>query len=231
LTTIDLADHLAEVQRIVQAAHAQARAIVAESRREASEALRAAEQRGFAEGCARGEAAGFETGQTRALTEARERFDRESGSLRDALRAAVAAYDASKRELLLSARRDLLEFAITLAERIVKRMAELDRSAAAANLEAALQLVSDRTNLTVRVNPVDGESMRRFAETLVEGIVASSCLTVVDDPTVAAGGCVLSSPTLCVDADLETQAHEIARLLLGSRSPSPATTEVSPAGE
>lgn len=217
LTTIDLADHLAEAERIVQSARVEARAIVAEARREAAEALRGAEQRGFAEGSARGESAGFESGQARALAEARERFDRELSSLREALERTVAEFEASKRELLVSARHDVLEFAIALGGRVVKRVAATDRGVAAANLEEALRLVSERTDVTVRVNPIDAESLRRFAETLVVRITPSRHVAVVEDAEIAPGGCVLTTPSSRVDARIEAQLNEIIRLLLGDR--------------
>lgn len=211
LTTIDLADYLAEAERIMHGARVQARSIVVDARQDAANA----EAQGRAEGEVRGRVEGFEAGQAAGLAEAGERFDRELGSLQAAMGAAIVEFEAAKRNLLIAARHDVLEFAVALARRVVKRVVEIDRTAAAASLEEALRLVSGQSDVTVRVNPLDGESLRRFAAELAVRTAACPHLTLVDDPQVSPGGCILSTPTTRVNADIESQLDQIVRLLLG----------------
>jgi flagellar assembly protein FliH len=215
LTTVDLADHGTEAKRILEEARAAARAMIAQARRESIETLQAAQREGYAEGHAQGHAAGLEAGQGLALSQAKERFERELGALCEALEKLLAELEAGKRDLLIAARHDVLDFAVALARRIVKRVGQLDRGAAADNLEEALAIVAGWTDVTVRVSPADAESLRRFADDLVARVAASRRLTLVEDSSIAPGGCLVSTAETRIDARIESQIEDIARLLLG----------------
>ena len=217
LTTIDLADHLAEADKVIAEARAQAKAVITQARHDAEVALQAAKERGYADGHAKGTRSGFEAGQAQGLTEAHERFDREQATLRDTFGAIVAELNARKRDLMIEARHDALEFAVALARRVVKRVGELDRSAATANLQEALRLVSRKTDLTVRVNPCDAESMRTFAADLATRARDYEHVSVIEDESVAPGGCTVTAGGTEIDAGIDTQMEEIVRLLLGGQ--------------
>lgn len=219
LTTLDLADHLAEARKLVADARGEARDILAQARREAAVAFEAAKEKGHAAGFDQGRQAGLEAGLAQALEEARERFEGEIGHVRDTLTTLVTELEHRKRDLLIAARHDVLEFAVTLARRVARRVGELDRSAATANLEEALGLVSSKTDLTVRVNPLDGEAMRRFAEVQSQSLENLAHLRVVEDPEVTPGGCKVSTAATQIDAGIDTQMDEIVRLLLGGTHP------------
>ncbi|MCP4592554.1 MAG: hypothetical protein GY842_17615 [bacterium] len=215
LTTIDLADHLTEADRIIAEARDRARAILLQARRDAAAALVEAKRRGHAEGQAEGHREGFTAGQKQGLEEATDRFSREQATLGETFSAAATGLDGLKRDLLIEARHDSLEFAVSLARRVTKRIGELNRDAATANLEEALSLVSSKTDVTVRVNPIDAETLRRFAAGLADRASEWEHVRVIEDETVAPGGCRILSGTTEVDADLESQLSEIVRLLLG----------------
>ncbi|MCK4658726.1 MAG: hypothetical protein KAV82_04320 [Phycisphaerae bacterium] len=215
LTTIDLADHLAEAHKVVAEARAQARAIVTKAKHDIAIALQAAKEKGYADGHASGCAEGFQAGQAQGLTEAKNRFDREHAALGKTLEGIVTQLDARKVDLLIEARHDVLEFSVRLGQRVAKRIGELDRSAATANLEEALRLVSSKTDVAVCVNPADAETMRRFAEGLVKKVQSCEHIRVIEDESVAPGGCTVATGVTEIDAGIDTQMGEIVRLLLG----------------
>jgi flagellar assembly protein FliH len=214
-TTIDLADHLAEADKVVQAAREEAREFVNRARREAAAALKAARDDGYARGHAEGRRAGEEAGEAHALAEARQRFTDQHASLVEALGAALEELDARKRDLLIEARHHLLDFAIAVARRVVHRVGELHPEAAAANLEAALRLVSDRTDVAVRLNPADAAAIQQFGGELFERTRRIEHIAIVEDDSVAPGGCVVRAGDTQIDATIETQMDEMVRVLLG----------------
>lgn len=215
LTTIDLADHLAEADKIVAEARRQAQAITTQAKHDAHVALQDAKEKGYAVGNEKGHQEGFEAGKTRGWAEARERFTREQATLCSAFGAALTDLNARKRDLMIEARHDTLEFAVALACRAARRIGELNRSAAAANLEEALRLVSNKTDVTVRVNSIDVETMRRFADDLVARAGGCEHVRVIEDDSVIPGGCVVTTGGSEIDAGIDTQMNEIVRLLLG----------------
>jgi len=217
LTTIDLADHLAEAHKVVDEARSRARAITAEAKRAAAAALQTAKKEGYTTGHEKGYQEGFEEGQARGLKEARERFNREQTTLRNAFDATVTEFDTRKRDLLIEARHDVLEFAVALARRAAKRVGELDRTAATTNLEEALRLVADKTDVTVQVNPIDAETMRRFADDLTSRVGQCEHVNIIEEPSVAPGGCTVVAGGTEIDAGIDTQMDEIVRLLVGQR--------------
>lgn len=215
LTTIDLADHLAEAHKVVAEGRAQARAIVAQAKHDAAVALQNAKDKGHADGQTKGYRDGFEAGQAQALEEAQERFNREQATLRDSFGAVMEELNSRKRDLFIEAQHDALEFAVAIARQITKWVGEIDRSAATANLEQALRLVADKTDLTVRVNPIDAETMRRFAGELASRAREYEHMRIAEDESVAPGGCVVTTGGSKIDAGIDTQMNEIVRLLLG----------------
>ncbi len=215
LTTIDLADHLAEADKIVAEARRQARAITTQAKHDAHVALHDAKKKSYTIGHEKGHQEGVEAGKAQGLAEARERFAREQATLCNAFGAALTDLNACKRDLMIEARHDTLEFAVALACRVAKRVGELDRSAAAGNLEEALRLVSNKTDVTVRVNSIDAETMRRFADDLVARLEGCEHVRVIEDASTAPGGCVVNAGGTEIDARIESQMEEIVRLLLG----------------
>jgi flagellar assembly protein FliH len=219
LTTIDLADHLAEARKVVSEARTRAKGILAQARQEAVVALQTAKDKGHAEGKTEGHRAGFAAGQAQGLTEARTRFDREQATLRATLEKAVAEFDARKRDLLIEARHDVLALAVALAQRVVKRTAALDSAVATANLEEALRLAARKTDVVVHVHPRDSETMRCFAQDLSTRLAELQHVQVAEDPKLSPGDCVVTAGGTEIDARIETQLNEIVGLLLGGTRP------------
>jgi flagellar assembly protein FliH len=216
LCSLDLADHLAEARHVVAAARREAQGIVAKAKGESVRLREEARRLGHREGREQGHAEGFADGQAQGLAEATARFNREQADLATSMTSVIESIEQRKRDLLIEANRDVLEFAVAVASKVTRRVGEVDRQAARANVEEALRLVGEKTDLTMRVNPVDAETLRRFAADRAEQLGQQQHLRVVEDESLAPGGAVLTASGVEVDASIETQLEQITTLLLGA---------------
>ncbi|MCP4250804.1 MAG: hypothetical protein GY778_27515 [bacterium] len=215
LSTFDLADHMSEARVIVAAAREETRRILAEARRQSRTLKEEARRAGHEEGYEKGLSEGRSDGRAQALSDATQRFEAEHANLAATMQATVEAIENQKRDLMIAARRDVLSFAVALAGKVTGRIGELDRQAAVANVERALRLVADETDLRIRVHPVDAETMRQFTAGLSERLGQAGHVELTEDDTMAPGGAVVEAGGTRVDATIETQLEQIAGLLLG----------------
>jgi flagellar assembly protein FliH len=160
--------------------------------------LAALEREAFTKGYAQGERAGLEAGGKRAEAMLRRVAQtlEELGGLRQTL--------------IHETERQMVQLALTLARRVVHREVSLDPELAAALAHVALEKLGTTTPATIRLNPEDYTIVAQDGERW--GGVA---VTVVPDPSVARGGCLVESDFGCVDATVERQFDELSRALLG----------------
>lgn len=137
---------------------------------------------------------------------------------RAALEAAAARLEnvakelaAHKPSLYDEARRQVVELALSVVKKILGPLAEADAQAVLRVVEKALQQLSDREILTIRVHPDDLKSLVEAKPKILEAFDGIQKLTVLDDPSVKRGGCLVQTPTTEIDARLETQLQEIVR--------------------
>lgn len=217
LAAVDLSDHLAEAKGVIEAACRQAEQVTARAREEARIAVESARaeghEAGYREGRSAGEAAGQREAFERAMAEFRERHE---GAAR-AMAAAAATIESMKDDLRIAAERDVLDLALLIARKLTFEFGRVHREAATANLQRALALVDRRTDLSVRINPADRETLETFAASLGRTVKDGGHVRLVDDPAVAPGGCVVESGPTEVDATLETQLEQVVAVLAGDR--------------
>lgn len=224
VTTVTLADHMAEARAALERARAEAKQILDAARTEAMRLRQDAERKGFESGSARGyetglasgETAGREQGRQSAREEALQRYNEQCAHLVADFQRLVAEFSARKEELLQSTERSLLDFAVRLASKLTFAIGTLHRDAAVANVERAVQLVGATTDLTIHVHPDDLASIESFAKDSLERIADSRALKITADDSIAPGGCKLQTDAAEIDATLETQVNEIVNLLLGT---------------
>lgn len=217
LSTVDLADHLAEARAVVAAAKRRADAVVAAAHTNADEVLDEARRRGHESGYAEGMEKGTKDGHKAAFDAATKKFDAQHADLVADLGHAIGEIDRIKDDLRIAAERDVLDFAVTLATKITFTVGRLNREAAQENFRRALRRVANKTDLSVRVHPSDLESMKTFAPSVLKRAGDSPALCVEADDSLTPGGCVVRTGRTEVDASLDTQIDEMVSLLLGKR--------------
>ncbi|MGD2107910.1 MAG: FliH/SctL family protein [Phycisphaerae bacterium] len=217
LSTVDLADHLAEADAVMQHAHRQASRTLSRAQEEACRLGDKAKQQGYDVGFELGKKEGREAGHKQAYDEAMERFRKEQSEVVEAMRAAVTAIDTVKEDIGIAARRDMLEFAMSIARKLTFAIGESHTESARANLDRALRLVGSTSDLVIRANPQDITSLETFAESTLAHVTGADAVTLVPDEDVAPGGCKVVTERTRIDATLETQMDQIVRLVLGGR--------------
>jgi flagellar assembly protein FliH len=162
------------------------------------ERLAAIEREAFTKGYAQGERAGMEAGGKRA-----EAMLRRIGQT-------IEELGGLRQTLIQETEREMVQLALTLARRVVHREVTLDPELAAALAHVALERLGTTTPATIRLNPEDytvvaQDSARWGGQTV----------TVVPDPSISRGGCLVDSAFGSVDATIERQFDELSRALFG----------------
>ena len=179
-------------QALLHQARGEAEAIVARASREADGIREQARKEGFESGHAEG----------------RKRAEQAAQSV-ETVAADLARYKSS---LYQEARQQVVELALAVVNKILGPLGESDERAVVVRVvERALQFLSDREHLTIRVNPGDLKDIVEAKPRILEIFDGIERLTVVEDPSVKRGGCVLQTPTTEIDARLDTQLQEVVR--------------------
>jgi flagellar assembly protein FliH len=217
LSTVDLADHLAEADAAMDQAKRRVARTMVDAEQEARRLREEAQRQGHDAGYEQGHAEGVQAGYQAAHDEAMESFRQEHAQIVAAMQEAVTSIDAVKEDLAIAARRDLLDLALLIAKKLTFAIGDTCRESASENLGRALRLVGSQTDLLIRVHPKDLASMEKFAESALAHIRAAHTVKIVADESMAPGGCKVENERTSIDASLETQVSEIVSLLLGGR--------------
>jgi len=130
---------------------------------------------------------------------------------------AAKRWDAERQAMVNAAQQVLLETAVAMAERIVRRVPQVDASIVADQIAAAIEHVSRPSAVRITIHPED----RALVEAAMPGVVAAlgeaAHVALVDDATITRGGCVVRHGRGVVDATLETQLDRIVEAVLPKR--------------
>lgn len=173
-------------------------------------AAAAVERRGYDDGYAAGLAEGLAAGRAAASAE----IAAASARLEAATRSLAAAADELRRRqaLELAGLEDALaRTAVDLAAAIIGRELEVSASPGADALARALALVPAGCTAVARLHPSDVAALgdEPFAE-------APAALTLIADPAVEPGGCILEVGDSRIDAQLGPALDRVRTALLGT---------------
>lgn len=154
------------------------------------------EREAFTKGYAQGERAGADAAAARgdaALRQLAQTID-ELSNLRG--------------ELLQKTERQVVELALAIAGRVLRRELSIDRELLIAMAKVALERLGENTSATIRLNPDD------FAAIGAQGHLGDhDVVRVVADPLVSPGGCLVQSDFGLIDAGIDAQLGEMAQSL------------------
>ena len=171
----------------------------------------AEQRRGYDEGYAAGMAEGLAAGRAAAAAESVAALSRLEALGRSL---AAAADELRRRQALeLAGVEDALaRAAVDLASAIIGRELEVSASPGADALARALALVPAGCTAVARLHPSDAVSLE--ATPLPD---AAGALTVIADPAVEPGGCILEVGDSRIDAQLGPALDRVRAALLGER--------------
>ncbi|MDX2114375.1 MAG: FliH/SctL family protein [Planctomycetota bacterium] len=239
---LDLGDLRREAEALEAATRANIAAMLEEARAERARIVAGAREEGLKSGHAEGYRKGHEEGRAAGRAEAIAQTSARLGELATALSAVLDAFTAAREELLLSARAEVLAFAVAAAERVTRRVIAIDPGVVAGQLEAALAMTVAPSRLFVRVHPDDEALAREILPTLVERFAPGAHAVLSPDSTLARGSALIRTELGEVDASIDTQLDRIIEAVLPGQprpsgpaappsAPPPSSPPAPPAGE
>lgn len=186
--------------RIVIEAEEQRLLILEEAKREAYKIREQAYEEGFEEGRKTGQETGVQL-----MNEAdRTREER--------LIKLLTSIHRERERLLWEAEGELLELSVDIARQIVLSELKVHRDAIVDVVKAGLRRLTNKQGLVIRVSPDDKSILLEHKDEL-QASEDLLTLTIVGDPQLKIGDCILETTSGSVDGRLETRLSEAKKLI------------------
>lgn len=213
---LDLGDLRRQGEALRQAARDEADRILAAARDEATRLTSEAEQVGRQQGFEAGHAEGLEQGREEGRAEALAQRSEQLEQLQGAWVNAGQQWDEQRRGMVLDARQSLLSLALSVAEKIVKRVPQVDPSIVVDQISEAIEYVVRPGDVSVRIHPEDRSLVEQALPQFVQTCTVAEHINLIEDASISRGGCVVASQRGRIDATLDTQLGRIVDALLPS---------------
>jgi flagellar assembly protein FliH len=212
---LNLKDLAAQARQIVLDARREAAGMLARTRAQAKETRQEAARAGRAQGFEEGRAQGLAQGLQEAGALAQSQADAQSAELAALAKKIVEELASAREQQQARMQRDMLEFSLQLAAKIVGQVAVSDIAAARGNLTKVLELAGQNSEIVVKVNPGQLRRLREHYNELVEALGLTGQMKLVGDDEISPGGVKLVSRSGEIDATIETQLANVAQSLVG----------------
>jgi flagellar assembly protein FliH len=163
-------------------------------------------RQGYLDGHERGLGEGYRAGLEQAVQEITARL----GGALSALTAAAQQLSATEAVTLAELDTRVTAFALDIAEQVIGHELAAATEPGRDALARAIALAPDRGQLTARLNPVDLAGLDS-----VEELAPGREVTIVADPAVAPGGCILDVGACRIDAQLGPALDRVRQVLGG----------------
>lgn len=208
---LDLGDLTRHAESILTRARAEADQLLTSARHERERLI----GEGLEIGRAAGHKEGLEIGRREGREAALEADAEEISRLVGVWEEAAARFEGQRERLMSELRSDAIRLALSIAERVVRRIVEVDPEVASREVKAALDLVALNSRAVVAVHPDDRTNVEGVVGGILRRFGRAGHVEVVEDEHVTRGGCEIRSARGSVDARVETQLSRIAEALLG----------------
>lgn len=212
----DFSDVERRAASLVAEAELKASALISASESQAVALKSAAAEKGREEGHAAGRDTGKEEGLRLGREEAFAEYSDSLGKLASSLQTALADFAELRNDLFRQAEKDLLDLSVLIAGKIVAREVVADAHVTVENLKRALAVLSNRTDLAVRVAPDALDLVKESLPELEKTVGRLNGVRLLADPELTPGGCVVTTASGVLDASIETQLAEVERILFGN---------------
>lgn len=149
----------------------------------------------------------------RGLQEGLKTAETDFGDSQRAMLSACQQLDSIRETLIKNSRDEVLEFAMAIAERIVRiSVREQDRTIIA-TIDEALQKAVKSDEFTIYIHPRDYEIVSQKTEDLVASLSGLNNIVVKEDNTIEQGGVKIESDNCTIDGSIATQFDVIRKEL------------------
>lgn len=216
VSTFSMADIEKQAKLVLLGAKVRAERLLVAAQEEAEQIKREAHAQALVEGRKAGIAEGLEMGRTRGRDEALAEERQALTELVGAMTQAVQELDAARLALEAESKTAVIRLAIAIAERVTKRLGVVDPEVGVANVEEALRLVVHSADVRIAVHPSQKATLADVLPRIRAKWPALKHVDLVEDASIAPGGCRVYSGGGEINADLELQLARIAEELVPS---------------
>ena len=134
------------------------------------------------------------------------------------LRIAAEDVHALREKVMRESEDEIVKLIMMVSRKVILREVTLDRKILVNVLQAAMAAVSERDEITVRLNPDDYILVTANHEEYFRKELMTDKLRLKSDPTLSQGFCQIDSEMGTIDAGIDSQLNEIFRRLLDERT-------------
>jgi flagellar assembly protein FliH len=214
VSTFSMADIEKQAKLVLLGAKVRAERLLVAAQEEGEQIKREAHAQALAEGRRAGIAEGLELGRKQGRDEALAGQREELAELVGAMTQAVQELDGARLALEAESKTAVIRLAIAIAERVTKRLGVVDAEVAVANVEEALRLVVHSADVRIAVHPSQRATLTDVLPRIRAKWPAMKHVDLVEDGSIAPGGCRIYSGGGEVNADLDLQLARIAEELV-----------------
>lgn len=157
----------------------------------------------------------------KGLVEGKNLAERGLFNVFKALRTASEGIHTLRDKVLRESEDELLNLIIMVARKVILKEVSQDRGILSQVVQNAITGLSERDEITVRLNPDDYLLATTGREDILQKELASDKMTLKPDPAVLSGCCMIDTDMGTINASIDAQLDEIYRRLLEERCMSP----------
>jgi flagellar assembly protein FliH len=150
---------------------------------------------------------GLEDGETKA--------EDVFGTTIRALVSSCQQIDTIRETLIVNNRKEVLDFALAIAERILRISLKEQDSTIIATIEEALRRAVKSDEFTIYIHPDDYDTVKEKSDDLITGLSGLNNIVVKKDSTIEPGGAKIESDNCTIDATIGSQYDVIREELKG----------------
>jgi flagellar assembly protein FliH len=158
------------------------------------DALKAAAQ---AEGREAGHSEGYATGAA------------ESERVLSRIRTVLEGIQNKREEIFEDAERQVVELALLFTKKVITVLTAQNRDIVIANIKEALQKIHKSGRVTIKVNTADLQVSTEHKAQFIASLEGAGPIDIMEDSTIAEGGCVVESDFGEIDARISSQIAEL----------------------
>jgi len=148
---------------------------------------------------------GYEAGRKKGEAESASKIKEALETLNQAIK--------ERKKIIKDSEAEILRLSLKAAEQIIRSEVSLHRDVCLNIVSEAINRVSDREQVMVRVNREDAEYIKRYKDRLSGILDGVKSFSVLEDNSIEPGGCVIETNLGYVDARISTKLKSIEEAL------------------
>ncbi len=175
----------ARAQDVLSQARAESEGILTQARQEAEDIRKQSREEGFEEGRRQGQ----------------QQVDDNIKETLETLNQAVK----ERKKIIKDAESELLRLSLKIAEQVIRSEVSLNNDVIMNMVAEAINRVSDRENIIIKVSKNDFEQVKQNKEKIAGLVDGIKNLSILEDSQIEAGGCIIETNLGYVDARISTK--------------------------